>query len=593
MSDNVVLLHGLAGSEDTWTRVRALLDTSKTIVAVRLRGSTSIEDDALDVARHMRASGLSSATVVGHSRGGLVATSLAEQFPSLVERLVLVSTPPTRASRLTARSASEKILRVPGLGAAVWAAIPRGVLRAGLKTAFAPAPSVPDFAVADLVETGRSRLVANGDAIDHYLDESELSVRLSSVHCEVDVVYGLDDRRVDAAAMALSARGQGRRAFPLKHEGHGAPWTSAGAVADVVRGAGKGHTVVLPKRPIKPLLEPRRWTPPPAPARARKHTSSTPMGAIRRIELPGRGPEDVRIDSRGRIVTGIEDGRILRVTVRSNDSVVETLGDTGGRPLGIAVVDDSTLLICDSERGLLRLDADTGEIEDLVSEVDGVRLNFASNVVAAASGRTYFTASTRRFGFENYLADLLEHSGTGRLLVRDLDGSVRTLVDGIQFANGLTVSEDETCITVSETGSFRLARYRVDDAGGVVALDPLIENLPGFPDNLSADGDVVWVSLASPRVPLFDIAARLPGFVRKLAYSLPESVRSGGTTTWVMAVDGNGDVVHDVQSPSMEYSTVTSVVRAGSHLVFGSITESALCVIELPRSAAESAGDQS
>ncbi|KQU45882.1 hypothetical protein ASG84_11320 [Rhodococcus sp. Leaf278] len=593
MSDNVVLLHGLAGTEKTWTRIRALLDASTALLVPNLRGSTTIEDDALDVARQMRANGFSSAVVVGHSRGGLVATSVAEQFPSLVERVVLVSTPPTRASRLTARSGSERILRVPVLGSAVWAALPEGVLEAGLKTAFAPTPSVPDFAVADLVATGRSRLLANGDAMDDYLDESELSVRLSSLGCEVDVVYGLDDRRVDAAAMALSARGQRRHAFPLEHEGHGAPWTSAGAVADVVRGVTRGREAAVSQRPRKPVLEPRRWTPPAAPARARRDTSSTPVGAIRRIELPGRGPEDVRVDSRGRIVTGLEDGRILRVTVTGDVPVVEEIGDTGGRPLGIAVVDDSTLLICDSERGLLRLDLDTGQIENLVSEVDGIRLNFASNVVAAASGRIYFTASTRRFGFEHYLADLLEHSGTGRLLVRETDGTVRTLVDGIQFANGLTVSDDETCITVSETGSFRLARYRVDTAGRVSPLAPLVDNLPGFPDNLSADGNVVWISLASPRVPLFDIAARLPGFFRKLAYSLPESVRSGGSTTWVMAVDRKGDLVHDLQSASADYATVTSVVRAGSHLVLGSITESALAVIELPGAAAESTGASS
>lgn len=581
MSGNVVLVHGLGGGPSTWSRVTDLLE-GLVVFAPQLTGATSIEDDALDVARQMRAAGMAQATVVGHSRGGLVATALAEQYPSMVERLVLVATPPTTASRLTARSASERLLRVPVVGPLAWTLLPASGLRRGLGTAFAPSATVPDFAVDDLRTTGRSRLVANGDATDHYLSVADLSARLATLHCDVDVVYGLDDRRVDATAMAHSAGD--RRAHPLAHEGHGAPWTSAGAVAAVIRGTARPRHAITPEPPSPaPRLKPRRWRPPVAPVRARRPESEWPMGDVQRVELPGRGPEDVRIDSRGRILTGIEDGRILRITLRGDATpIVETVADTGGRPLGIAVVDDSSLLVCDSERGLLKVDADTGDVDVLVAEVDGTPLNFASNVVRAQSGRVYFTASTRRFGIHDYLADLLEHSGTGRLLVLETDGTVRTLIDGIQFANGLVVSDDENRILVSETGSFRLARYRRSGEKFVPDND-LVSNLPGFPDNLSVDDDdLVWISIANPRVALFDAVARLPGFVRRLAYSLPEGVRSGSTTTWVMAVDGNGDVVYDLQTGNPEYSTVTSVVRLGDRLVLGSITESALGIVDVP-----------
>lgn len=580
MTDNVVLIHGLGGGPRTWSRVSELLDGSE-VLTPQLTGATTIEEDALDVARQMRAAGMASATVVGHSRGGLVATALAQHYSPMVERLVLVSTPPTTASRLTARSASEKLLRVPVVGPLTWKLLPASGLRRGLGTAFAPSTNVPDFAVDDLRATGRGRLVANGDAIDHYLEGADLSERLTAVQCDVDVVYGLDDRRVDSTAMADSARDH--RMYPLKHEGHGAPWSSAGAVADVIRGTARaGDAVTAAPSSSTPTLEPRRWTPPAAPVRARRPESEWPLDTVRRIELPGRGPEDVRIDSQGRILTGIEDGRVLRITLRGDARPhVETVADTAGRPLGIAVVDDSTLLVCDSERGLLKVDIDAGTVSVLVGEVDGVPLNFASNVVLARSGRIYFTASTRRFGFDEYLADLLEHSGTGRLLVLETDGTVRTLVDGIQFANGLVVSEDENQITVSETGSFRLAQYR-RSGNDYVPVEDLVTNLPGFPDNLSVDDDLVWISLANPRVALFDAAARLPGFVRKLAYSLPENLRAGTTTTWVMAVNRHGEVVYDLQNSEPDYSTVTSVVRLGDRLVLGSITESALGVVDIP-----------
>ncbi|GAA1457011.1 alpha/beta fold hydrolase [Williamsia maris] len=574
---NIVLLHGLGGSPATWTRVEELLGDTVRSLTPHLVGGASIADDALIVARLMRANDSVPATVVGHSRGGLVATALAEQFPALVDRLILVATPPTVASRLTASSVSERVLRMPLLGTAVWSVLPPARLRRGLGTAFAPSRRVPQFAVDDLAARTLGEFVAESSAIDHYVDVAPLGDRLSAVSCPVDVVYGLEDRRVEPSAMALSATGPGRRAYPLAHEGHGAPWSSAGAVAAVVQDeATTAAPITAPHRPA-PTLRPRRWTPPPTPERAGRPESALPLTGFRRVELPGRGPEDVRLDAEGRILTGVEDGRILRVTLRDDATpTIETIADTGGRPLGIAVVDERTLLVCDSERGLLQVDVDSGDVSVLVAEIDGELVNFASNVVRARSGRIYFTTSTRRFPFEDYLADLLEHSGTGRLLVRDTDGTVRTLVDGLDFANGLVVDDDESRIAVAESGSFRLGIH--GERGGHV----LIDNLPGFPDNISADGDLIWISVANPRDRRFDTLATLPGFLRRLVYALPEYLRTGVDTTWVMAVDRDGRVVHDLQSSSVDYSMVTSVVRRGSHLILGSVAESALAIIDLP-----------
>ena len=92
-------------------------------------------------------------------------------------------------------------------------------------------------------------------------------------------------------------------------------------------------------------------------------------------------------------------------------------------------VPDGALLICDSERGLLRLDKPHGELEVLVDEVDGERLNFASNVVADTDGTIYFSASTRRYPFEHYMGDIYEHSGTGRLLRTMTDRGVVAILD--------------------------------------------------------------------------------------------------------------------------------------------------------------------
>lgn len=578
-SEAIVLLHGLGASAATWDRVEPLL--AGNVLVPDLPGSDTIEHDALHVAREIRVAGFESVTVVGHSRGGLVATSLAEQYPALVRRLVLVATTPTVSSRLTSRGLSERILSTPLLGNAVWAMLPARMLRAGLGSAFAPSGPVPEFAVQDLLTTGIRRFRTSTSSIDHYLVERSLSERLAALSCPVSVIYGLDDRRVNSSDMALSASDPRIDAYPLPHEGHGAPWSSAGAIAAVVNGQASPSVARLPATTLSPSLRPVRWIPPKSTARARAKYSDTPMGSIRRVELPGRGPEDVRLDSQGRILTGLVDGRVLRVTlIDDGTSTVETLADTGGRPLGITVVDDSTILVCDSERGLLRVDLGSGCVDVVLDRLDSVPITFASNVVRAPSGNIYFTVSSRRFSFDDFLADLLEHSGTGHLVKLTPDGTARIVVDGIQFANGLTVSDNEEFATVVSTGDFEITRYSLVD--GTAVPRTLIDNLPAFPDNISVDGDLTWVSMATPRNALHDRVARMPGIIRRISYSLPEKLRQGERTTWVMAIDRNGSIVHDLQSPTPDFAMVTSVVRRGSHLILGSISESALAVVDLP-----------
>jgi hypothetical protein len=69
-------------------------------------------------------------------------------------------------------------------------------------------------------------------------------------------------------------------------------------------------------------------------------------------ELPSAGAEDVLIDSAGSLVTGLINGDVVRVSSEG----CALLGNTGGRPLGIEELADGSLLVCDHDRGLLRLD---------------------------------------------------------------------------------------------------------------------------------------------------------------------------------------------------------------------------------------------
>ncbi|WP_249218067.1 SMP-30/gluconolactonase/LRE family protein [Nocardia seriolae] len=327
-------------------------------------------------------------------------------------------------------------------------------------------------------------------------------------------------------------------------------------------------------------MQPRRWSPPKATPRARENHSAPPMPAVRRFELPGSGPEDVVIAADGRVVAGLADGTL--VAVDPADGAVETLGNTGGRPLGLHAEPDGALLICDAERGLLRLDKPGGQFEVLETDIDGVPLNFTSNVVA--DGDTiYFSESTRNWKLGEYMGDMLEHSETGRLLRRDPDGSVETLFDGLKFANGIVLAPDRSCVLVAETGGYRITRYWLSGpkAG---THDHFVENLPAFPDNMGLGSDgLIWVALVSPRNPLLDLLLPLPGVLRRLVWAIPEALQpKAARTVWVQAFDFDGTLVHDLQCEGTDYSMVTGVAEQDGRIYLGSLTETAIAVTTLP-----------
>src|SRR3954462_7972497 len=96
----LVLLHGIAGSSETWNDVIEPLAEHYTVVAPDLlghgesakpRGDYSLGAYASGLRDLLSALGHDSGTIVGHSLGGGVAMQLAYQFPDRCERLVLES----------------------------------------------------------------------------------------------------------------------------------------------------------------------------------------------------------------------------------------------------------------------------------------------------------------------------------------------------------------------------------------------------------------------------------------------------------------------------------------------------------------------
>jgi pimeloyl-ACP methyl ester carboxylesterase len=163
--------------------------------------SYDVPDQAGRVAGLLDDLGLRHVPVVGHSSGGWVATSLAEQRSDLVGSLVLIST----ATSLDALLPQPFILRAllaPPLGPLLWPRRSDAMIRKGISATTARPVDIPDDVVADLknitYRTFRKVLNHNGA----YVADRSTPDRLADLDVPALVIFGAADPRYDP----LSAR---------------------------------------------------------------------------------------------------------------------------------------------------------------------------------------------------------------------------------------------------------------------------------------------------------------------------------------------------------------------------------------------------
>ncbi|MET7270892.1 SMP-30/gluconolactonase/LRE family protein [Streptomyces flaveolus] len=332
--------------------------------------------------------------------------------------------------------------------------------------------------------------------------------------------------------------------------------------------------------PTRRLLSPSRWTPPPAPANEGRTRATSRFVVTRRISTGGHGPEDVIFGPQGRLLTGLADGTILRINPTTGDRT--TIGNTQGRPLGLKPSANGTILICDHDRGLLRMSAD-GTVEVLVDTLAGRPLTFASNVAEGPDGTIWFTVSTRRWHLDHYLGDVIEHCCTGLLVRRTPDGTVTVLRDDLKFANGLVLAPDASHLLLAETTGYRISRYWLTGPK-TGTPEPFIDNLAGLPDNISLGSDqLLWVAIAAPRNTLLDRLLPLPELLRTLLWNLPQTLQPKPTPlAWAMAYDLDGHLIHDLRTNDGSYSFVTSITEHHGTITAGSLHQNDLAILANP-----------
>jgi len=279
---------------------------------------------------------------------------------------------------------------------------------------------------------------------------------------------------------------------------------------------------------------------------------------------PHEGPEDATVGIDGQIYATTSGGHVIRI----ENGRISDFAFADGRPLGIETDRDGSFLIANAYIGLQRIDKN-GTVSTLLDKVDGRPLVYANNLAVGPDGTVYFSESSSKFGafsssgtYEASLLDLMEHGGHGRVFAfNPLTAEARLLLDDLNFANGVAVSTDGRFLLVSETGSYRVLKYWLDgERQG--QHEVLLDNLPGFPDNLKSGVDGrFWLGLAAPRNQLLDQLSDNP-FIRKVVQRLPAFLRPKAIpSSHVIAFNEAGEVLENLQDTAARNRTLTGVVE--------------------------------
>ncbi|WP_255591026.1 MULTISPECIES: SMP-30/gluconolactonase/LRE family protein [unclassified Acidovorax] len=350
-------------------------------------------------------------------------------------------------------------------------------------------------------------------------------------------------------------------------------WSAAGAVLVLA-----AYLAWWPV-PIRPVA----WSAPPAPGYQGVHAPNTRLAQLQVIDLHGEvGPEHIAVGRDGKLYTTVLSGNILRMN--PDGSGQEVFANTGGRVLGFDFDAAGHLIAADAVKGLLSIAPD-GKVTVLADKVGSDPIRYADGVVVAQSGKMYLSDASTRFApqdwggtFEASVLDILEQASTGRVLEYDpATRATRVVARGLSFANGVALSQDEKSLFVNETGKYRVWKIAVDANDLDISLpgaqaSVLLDNLPGYPDNLMRGMDGrIWLGFAKPRGAAIDNMAGKP-WLRSLTLRLPRAL-------WpipqpyghVIAFTDDGKVVADLQDPAGAYPETTAITETADRLYVQSL----------------------
>lgn len=237
----LLLIHGSGATGATWAPMIPALAGHHHVIRVDLPGhgqsppapSYEVPAQARRLAAVLDGLGLRRVTAAGHSSGGYLATSLAEQRPDLVGALALISTGPSPGALLP-QPAVLRILLGPLLGPLVWSIRSDALIRRGLAATAARPVELPDDLVAGVrgITYRTMRAVLRHNLA--YIAERSVPERVAALGVPALVICGTADPRWDPASARQWHTVPGARVEMLDGVGHVSIMEAPATVADLV-----------------------------------------------------------------------------------------------------------------------------------------------------------------------------------------------------------------------------------------------------------------------------------------------------------------------------------------------------------------------
>ncbi len=191
-----------------------------------------------------------------------------------------------------------------------------------------------------------------------------------------------------------------------------------------------------------------------------------PLSSLRKVGLGLVRPEDVVVSRDGRVWASDQKSACAEILP---DGSLRRVGKAGGAPNGINMDREGRIVIANFFDGpLQRLDVETGEVTTLCSEIDGVRVSHSNYPQIDSRGNIWCTNST----FADPWELALDGRADGFLFRVAPDGHAEILAEGIPFANGVALDENESHICVCQTTGCNVVRFAIRSNGSLGPAEP-------------------------------------------------------------------------------------------------------------------------
>lgn len=279
------------------------------------------------------------------------------------------------------------------------------------------------------------------------------------------------------------------------------------------------------------------------------------------IKTLGNGPEDL-IQIGDFLYTATDQG-IERM--RFGSAKFEIFAKIPGRPIGLAADGRGGMYVVNAVVGLHHVDA-RGNVSEIAMQFAGKPLGFLNNIAVGKDGTVYLSQTSQKYSVQQFEDVIRFHDTSGRLLRWTAKNGVEVLAEGLSFPNGVAIEPSGRSLLVAETGTYSVKRiYLANAEAKAGTIETVLDNLPGFPDNIKEVDGLYWLGIASPRNGLLDTLLKGPRWLltgtmkalSRVESMLPKPEKYG----MAIAFNAAGKVVANLQDPTgAKFFNVTSAL---------------------------------